>query len=130
MAVTTFTTRAERYILRRFHPRAVLLDSVAAIWAVYFVWNHNWVAALAVVVASRLIGTALAWRMDYSTIKETVWGKLALLHIHPANSVIQTLAALALFYGIWIHETITILAGLSVIILGHYFGWAKVMRGL
>lgn len=93
-------------------------------------WNHNWVPALALVVFSRLIGTAIAWNMDYLTIKETTWGKLAFLHIHPANAVIQTLAAVVLFYGIWMHETSSILTGLSVIILGHFFGWAKVMRGL
>ena len=123
-------TWMQRYMLRRFHPQAIFLDSAAAIWAIYFFLRHEWVAALAVVVVSRVLGTFLAWKMDYEAFGGTVWGRLAFLHLHPVNSLIQVVAAVTLFYGIWMHSTVTILLGLSALLLGHLFGWSKVMRGI
>lgn len=123
-------TRGQRYILRRFHPRAVILDVTATMWAVYFFWNHQWLAALVAVAAGRLGGMALAWKMNYRYFAQTLWGRLAILHLHPANLSLQTLGVVVLFYGLWMHATVAILTGLSVVFLGHSFGWSKVVRGL
>lgn len=118
-------TGGQRYMLRRFHPRKIILDSIATIWAVYFMWHHDWVSALGAIVLSAILGSAVAWRMDYEALARTIWGRLAILHLHPANIAIQSVGLIALFYGVWTHDTIWILAGSSLVLLGHWFGWSS-----
>lgn len=116
----------EKFILRKFYPRKIFFDAVGSIWAVYFLWNHEWQGALVVTVAASLLGILSVWNIDLEKMSETLLGKLALLHLNPFNLATQIIGVAMGVYGIWIHSTETILAAISIILIGHIFGWEKV----
>ena len=121
--------RLERYMLMRFHPRKVIYDVIGMTWAVYFLWNGNWQAAVAAVVVSSVIGLYFVRLADPIKMADTVMGRLARLHLDLRNWVIQLLGLIPLISGIWSHSTEMILAGLSIVALGHFFCWSKVNPG-
>lgn len=72
------------------------------------------------------LGLISVWNADPEKMAETTLGKIALLHLHPFNLITQSIGLVPLVYGIWIHSVETILAGLSLVLLGHIVGWSKV----
>ncbi len=112
-------------MLKRFHPRALFVDGAGVIWALYLFWYHDWILALAVTVAFRVAALASVWKSDPQQIAQTTMGKLALLHLHPINLTVQIVGAVVLLTGIWQQDAEVIWSGLSVILLGHAFGWTK-----
>ncbi|MGZ3742647.1 MAG: hypothetical protein ACXWRE_01935 [Pseudobdellovibrionaceae bacterium] len=115
-----------RYALRRFHPKSIFVDIVAMIWFTYFFWNHEWKSAVAVVIIGRVVALLLTMKIDTQAFAETFLGKMALLHLNIANMLIQIFGIIITFYGLWQHSTEFILGGVSVIFLGHLFGWEEV----
>lgn len=124
----TGLTTMERYMIRRFHPVSIFFDCVGLIWFVYFLWQHNWVAAAAVAVVERLASMAIVRGADVTALAGTKLGQLARLHLHPMNLMIQLVGLVGVVWGLWQHETLGILGGLSVVFLGHTFGWPRVDR--
>lgn len=116
----------EKYLLMRAHPRSIFTDIVGLIWFLYFTWNHNWTAALLVFTIFRIVALALVWKVNIELLSKTVVGKIALLHIHPINLIIQLTGFIIFLNGIWQHTLYLILVGISIILLGHLFGWANV----
>ena len=116
----------KRYFIKRFHPRSIFVDVAASIWFTYFFWYHDWKSAIAVIVIARILGVLLTMKVDSEAFAETYLGKLALLHLNVANMVTQLLGVVVALYGLWQHSAEYILAGVSVIFLGHIFGWGKV----
>ena len=116
----------ERCVLRRSHPKSILVRAVGALWATVFLWNHDWLRAAVVVFVSMFIANAMVFTCDVNALAKTWVGKVALLHLHPINLVVQVLSLYPLFVGIWIHDWDYILAGLSLLIMGHFFGWSRV----
>jgi hypothetical protein len=123
-------TFLERVVLRRAHPRMVVFRLVGVIWATYFVWLNNWQAALVAVFAGGICGYLSVPQMDFKTMAESTLGKIALLHVQPLNLAVQVVGVFPLVYGLWFHDALTILVGISVIALGHLFGWSAVRDGL
>jgi hypothetical protein len=113
-------------ILRRSHPAALTIDLVGITWFVYFLWHHQWEYAIGAALAARLTGLIISWNADLTALADTVLGKLALMHLHPINLLVQVAAAAVLIWGIWSHSTPVILSGVSLFILGHAFGWQQV----
>lgn len=116
----------KKYFLRRFHPRSIFIDIVGFIWFTYYFWNHDWKAAIAIVIVERIIASFSVANIDFKRFSETALGKIGMLHLHPANFAIQLFGAIILLYGIWQHNTEVILGGVSLVFLGHVFGWSKV----
>jgi hypothetical protein len=116
----------EKWVLRRAHPVAVIVDLGTLVWSVYFLWWHNWIAALAIGLAGRMVSVLLVRNSRLEEIAETTWGRLALLHLHPVNLVIQSAAVLLAIWGIWAHSDLIIISGVTLLIWGHAFGWNKV----
>lgn len=115
----------ERFMLRKFHPQKILLDAIGAMWAVYFLWNHDWVTALSISAFCGLIGVVAVWNLNFQRMSETTLGRLALLHLHPFNITVQTLALVPIVFGIWSHSVEFILAGMTLLLIGHLFGWSR-----
>ncbi len=119
-------TWMEKYALRRFHPRRIVLDSLGWMWGTYFLWNHSWESAVLTLFAAGYIGNFIVRHVDPGKMARTALGKLALLHLNPANLVIQLLGLAFLVSALWNHSGQGILVGISVIGTGHLFGWSRV----
>ncbi|HEV2297059.1 MAG TPA: hypothetical protein VGR72_00905 [Candidatus Acidoferrales bacterium] len=120
----------EREILHYAHPKQTILRMVGAIWALYFLWLHNWVGVLAVIVAGEILGRILSRGMNEEGMAQTIWGKIMLIHLHPVNLLIQIVGGIVLVYGVWIHSGIWIMVAMSVVLIGHMWGWHKVSEVL
>jgi hypothetical protein len=133
LPVTTSTVKEgafRRYIVKRAHPTALFLDTAALIWAIYFLWYHAWQMSLLILVVQRTFTWFLIQPVDSDQMSRTLLGKLALLHIHPFNLAIQTCGLIVTGWGIWLHETVPVLGGISLILIGHGFGWRHVHKAL
>ena len=119
-----------RYILLRSHPLAIFWDVATGIWIVYFLWLHAWEVSLLLLVIERGFCWIALQRVNAEALGKTILGKLALLHLEPLNLIVQILGVGLLGWGIWMHETISILAGASIVLMGHTVGWGKVHDSL
>lgn len=124
----TRLTKFQRYILRRSHPVSLYIETVGYIWAAFYLWNHLILEALLAVVFSRLIANVVAYRANTDALYNTTIGRIALLHIHPVNMTLQALGIVTFGFGLWNHETRVLLAGISLVLLGHLVGWVRVDR--
>jgi uncharacterized membrane protein YesL len=120
----------ERAIVRRGHPRHIILGLVGFMWGIYFLWLHNWRWAVAIILVSVVLGRISTSRTREESLAQTVRGKIMLLHLHPMNLLVQIAGFVLLLYGVWLHSTIYILAAMSVILVGHMWGWHKVSEAL
>jgi hypothetical protein len=123
-------TYLQKTFVRHAHPRHIILAYVGLMWGVYFMWFHNWVWALAAVVISGLVGRILTGDVREENLAQTTLGKILLLHMHPVNFVLQTAGVAVTFYGVWLHAGMHIMVGVTVILLGHLWGWHKVNDAL
>lgn len=115
----------ERFMLRKFHPRKIFFDMIGSMWAVYFLWNHEWQIALAALILFNAMGILSAWNVNFRHLAQTPLGKLGLLHSRPANFSVQFAGVIVAVYGIWYHSVEVILIALTAIFAGHLSGWSK-----
>jgi hypothetical protein len=127
---TMHLTYAQRAILRRGHPRYIIIDLVGGIWTFYLLWMHNWIWAIAILYICAIVGTVATAKVNLRKLASTKLGKIMLLHLHPANIVIQLGGVGALVYGVWMHSPIIIMTAASVILIGHLWGWHNVHDAL
>jgi hypothetical protein len=76
------------------------------------------------------MGLFFTRNIDPELMSQTTIGKIGLIHKHPINLTLNLIGTIALINGLWRHGGITILIGLSIILLGHFFGWANVNQKL
>ena len=123
-------TYLEKAIIRRGHPKHIILGIVGFLWTVYFLWHHNWALALGVVLASAILGRVVTRGTREEGLAQTVLGKIMLLHLHPMNLTVQVAGFGILLYGVWTHLPVYVLVGASLVLLGHMWGWHKVNEAL
>ncbi len=116
----------DRYFLMRLHPRKIIFDTVGAIWAAFFLWNHNWPAALLIFLVMEGLGLYFARNIDPELMAQTTLGRIGLLHKHPVNLTLNLIGLTIVVYGLWLQAGEMILGGLTLIVLGHFFGWPEV----
>lgn len=120
----------EKEILHHAHPKQIIMRMVGAIWAFYFLWLHNWVWMLGVILVTEALGRFLSRGMNEEGMAQTTLGKIMLIHLHPVNLLVQIAGGAVLIYGFWMHSLIYILAATSVILIGHMWGWHRVNEAL
>lgn len=120
----------QRMLIRRAHPRYLIAGIVGAIWAFYFLWQHNWSWALGAILMSAIAGGMLTSYVRDEELAETTLGKIMLIHLHPANIAVQSLGLILLVYGIWTHSALFMMGAASTILVGHMWGWEKVNDAL
>lgn len=123
-------TYLERAVIRRGHPKQIILGIVGLVWTVYFLWHHDWAWAVGAVLASAILGRVVTGGTREENLAQTLLGKITLLHLHPMNMTVQFVRFGVLLYGVWIHALMHILVGASLILLGHMWGWHKVNEAL
>lgn len=116
----------QRYVVRRSHPASIFIEVAGLIWAFFYLWDRLWVEALMVAIFTRLVANVAVYRVSAEALSQTTLGKIALLHLHPVNILTQSVGLVGTLYGVWVHDTRAILAGISVILLGHLSGWSQV----
>lgn len=120
-------TPLQKYMVRRFHPRRIFIDMAALPWSIYFLWQHDWPLALAVAVVGGILGLVATADIDAERYSRTLMGKMAFLHLEPANVVVQLIGIAGAVWAIWAHSATGILGSLSVIFLGHLAGWDEAL---
>lgn len=123
-------TYLEKAIIRRGHPKHIILGIVGFLWTLYFLWYHDWAWALGVVLASAILGRVVTAGTREEGLAQTVLGKIMLLHLHPMNLAVQVAGFGILLYGVWLHAVMHVLVGASLVLLGHMWGWHKVNEAL
>jgi hypothetical protein len=123
-------TYLELFMVRRGHPRQIILHLVGGIWIVYFLWMHNWAWALACFAVSELAAETLTSLNDAEVMAQTTMGKIMLLHANPVNLIVQMLGGMLFVYSIWLHSLTGTMVAISLLLLGHIAGWSKVSSAL
>jgi hypothetical protein len=120
----------ERSVVRSGHPRRIIVGVITLIWVLYSLWFHFWAWAAVALVVGLAFGVLATAGMNVEELGQTMLGKILLLHLHPANVALQTFGFGILLYSFWAHSTVVMLLAISVILLGHVFGWHKVNHAL
>ncbi len=118
----------ERWALMQYHPRNLFFRAVSLIWLAYFIWHRDWPSAIFIGAVLNIAGFLSVRDVDLQALSETVLGKLAILHIQPANFTLQIVGLALSVWGLWYHSLEYSLLGLSSLLLGHSFGWKKIDR--
>ena len=123
-------TYLERAIVRQGHPRRIIIGIVSLTWGLYFLWFHNWTWAAAVLGIGMALGLVVTMGMNEEQLAQTTLGRILLLHLHPLNLLLQVGGFSVLLYGFWVHSGLYIIFAISLILLGHMWGWHKVNAAL
>jgi hypothetical protein len=84
-------TLSERIIVRNGHPRRIIVGAITLILTLYFLWFHNWVGAATALIVGMPLSRLAARRIDEEELAQTTFGKILLLHLHPANVIVQAI---------------------------------------
>lgn len=114
------------YTLKRFHPRGLIMDFVGAMWAIYFLWNQDWMSAVAAFIIASVISSWFTADVDTEKMAKSTLGKIALLHLDPVNVIVQICGLAFLIAATWNHDSYHAMVGVTFIVVGHMFGWSKV----
>lgn len=123
-------TLSERIILRNGHPRRIIVGVIILIWTLYFLWFHNWVGAAIALILGAPLSRLAARGMHEEQLAQTTFGKILILHLHPANVILQAIGFGVLLCSVPIHSGRFIALSISMILLGHMWGWHKVNQAL
>lgn len=128
--VTERLNLLEKYVLLRSHPRRIFLDVAAVMWEAYFLWNQKWPVALGIFAVMNTVGFLATRRTNTQEMAHTMLGKMALLHLHPLNLLVQLSGLVFVVAGLMQQDPLTIMAGATLILIGHFFGWSRVHPSL
>ena len=120
----------ERSVVRSGHPRRIIVGVITLMWVLYSSWFHLWTWATVALVVGVALGAVATKGMLVDELAQTVLGKILLLHLPPVNAALQAFGFAVLLYGFWMHSAVLMLLAISVILLGHMFGWHKVNHAL
>lgn len=120
----------ERSVVRSGHPRRIVVGVITLMWVLYSLWFHLWAWAAVALVVGAAVGALATRGMLVDELAQTVLGKILLLHLHPVNVALQSFGFAVLLYSFWMHSTVLMLLAISLILLGHMFGWHKVNQAL
>ena len=111
------------------HPVTFILHIIGFMWAVYFLWQRNWIFTLIFGVGLPAIGGIYAIHNEKSKkIPLTPLRKFLMGHARPLSVLFQIPGYIFVIYGLWIHSTIYILVSISFLLLGTLFAWTKSRR--
>ena len=100
-------------------PQYLIFDGLGFVWALYFVWQHQLISALASVIVLTSIATLLVLKKNEEAYAKTPLGRYALSHLAPWSVVFHILGYAVLVYSFWVHSGFFILLAISLILLGH-----------
>lgn len=112
-----------RLMVLHAHPIKFTAEVLGVIWSVYFLWNRSWIGAVIVSLVGFLCSTLLLWNHPIDYLSTTPLGKVMSIYGTPFNFLLYNLSALPVIYGLWNHDSLFILIGISILLLPHLWGW-------
>lgn len=112
-----------KYALTHAHPAKFIAEILGTMWAAYFLWNYNWVGAIISALVFYLLSTLILWGKSIDYLAETPLGKVMLVYSTPIAAGLKELSIVPLIYGLWTHNPIYILIGISMLFLPHFWRW-------
>ena len=112
-------------MLQHAHPAKFVAEILGVIWGSYFLWIHNWIAAMISSLILFLGSTIALWYRPIEHLTETALGKIMLVYTTPTNFVIYNLTALPVIYGLWTHQGLYFVGGYSLLLLPHLRTWKR-----
>ena len=113
----------QRFVADHADPMKLILDALALIWAAYFLWYQDALSALLSVAFFGGLGMIATWKLEQDKLIYSSFGKFWLTMANPVNMTFQALGYLGVMYGFWQHASAMILAGVTLVLIGHLFGW-------
>ena len=98
-------------MLQHAHPMKFVAELLGIAWAIYFLWNHNWVAAIITSLSFFLGSTLALWNKPIDHLTDTTLGRAMLVYAKPLNFLVYNISVVPVVYGLWTHDGIYILAG-------------------
>lgn len=120
----------QTYVLKKSHPDSIIFEIIGIIWITYYLWYQLWPYALFAFMLTKTLSFVSVFNVKSEQIANTTLGKIALLHLHPVNLLIQFLGLFLYILSVWIHSLEMFLISISIISLGHLCGWKKVNHNL
>jgi len=121
--------KLQKWYGQHAHPVAFTFHIIGGMWAIYFLWQRNWILALIFVIVLPAIGGIYAmWDEKGKKIPLTPLRKLLIGHAKPLSILFQIPGYILIIYGLWIHSTIYILLSISFFLLGNLFALGKIKR--
>jgi hypothetical protein len=105
------------------HPTKFTAEILGIIWSVYFLWNQNWIGAVVASLLGFLGSTFLVWREPIDHLPETRLGKVMAVYGKPFNFFLYNISALPVIYGLWNHQALSIMVGVSIMLSPHLWAW-------
>ncbi|MCH8049619.1 hypothetical protein IH979_02815 [Patescibacteria group bacterium] len=100
-------------------PQYLIFDGLGFIWASYFVWQHQLILALVVLIVSWLLASFVVRKKNEEAYAKTPFGRLMLSHLAPWSLAFHIPGYIVLIYSFWVHSGFYILLAISLILLGH-----------
>jgi len=109
--------------LKHAIPKYFIFEGLGFVWALYFVWQHQVILALASLMVLWLIAQLLVLKKDEEAYADTLLGRFMLSHFAPFQGAwsifFHLLGYAVLIYAFWMHSGFYILLAGSLILLGH-----------
>ncbi|MCI0489500.1 MAG: hypothetical protein L0229_23155 [Blastocatellia bacterium] len=119
----TINNLIRKYILAHAHPMKFVAEALGVMWSVFFLWNRNWIAAVVASTLFFLLTTLILWNKPSDGLAKSPLGKILLVYATPLNFFFYNFSALPLIYGLWVHSTVYILIGVTLLLLPHLWAW-------
>jgi len=118
--------KLQKWYGQHAHPVASILHIIGFMWAIYFLWQRNWILALIFAMVLPAIGGIYAIRDEKGKrVPLTPFRKFLMGHARPLSILFQIPGYILIIYGLWIHSTVYILLSISFFLLGTLFAWIK-----
>jgi len=113
----------EKALYHQIHPIKLLTDWFTGFIAVYFLWLHNLITGLLIMIVPASLVTFLLIRfVDLEKYKESRFGKYISQYMTRTTEVIRFTGYLLMGLGAWLHLLWLILVGLVTILLAWFRG--------
>lgn len=118
--------KLQKWYGQHAHPVTSIFHIIGFMWAIYFLWQRNWIFALIFVIVLPMVG-GIYGMLDEKGKKVplTPFRKLLIGHARPLSILFQIPGYILIIYGLWLHNTIYILLSISSFLLAVFFALTK-----
>lgn len=118
--------KLEKLYGQHANPITLILHIIGFMWAIYFLWQGNWILALIFIIILPLIGGIYGILDERGKkIPLTPFRKCLMGHTRPLSILFQIPGYVFMVYGVWVHSNFYILLSISSFLLATLFACTK-----